>query len=120
MIKLVESSSREYDPFKGLKKVKASEIPEGSLIGTGLVTDGRGNCYEIPKKGYSSIIRIDKGVTARYNFSESTIEIMYNNEIYESEGLDAENFFDNPEYWANKAYQECEDELTGVRNSYNE
>lgn len=90
--------NESIDPFKGLKKVKwNSSMGDDKYVG-----DGWGNTYEIPNKGYSQLIKLRKDISVRYNFKEKCIEMLYKNEVFGSEGLKPSEWFDNPEYWANK------------------
>ena len=90
-----------FDPFKGLKTVKDPN-PSGSLP-DGYVTDGLGNVYRVPDKGYSKDYKY-KGYTFRYNYKSKEVEMLNKGNVVNSLGLSSGNWFDGPDYWVGKMY----------------
>lgn len=103
--------NESINPFKGMKKVKSEDNPRATYA-----TDGYGNTYEVPKTGYSDTIRIDDGdnkFLVRYNYKNKEVEVLSKSdkEIMHSIQLNVLDWLDNPEYWAETAVSEMDNEL---------
>ena len=102
------SMSESVNPFKGMKKVKMSDAEWDKARKTGnYVTDGLDGVYEVPKTGYSDIIK-HKGMYFRYNFKDRQIEVLEDDKkkVVAWMGLSVSNWVDGPEYWIEQFIKE--------------
>ena len=104
----ISDINESVNPFKGMKKVKMSDAEWGKARKTGnYVTDGFDNVYEVPKTGYSDIIK-HKGMYFRYNFKDRQIEVLEDDKktVVSWMGLTPSNWVDGPEYWIEQFIKE--------------
>ena len=91
----------EYNGFKDLIKVKSN----------GDVNDGLGNEYKIPNEGFSSIYKVSNH-RFRYNFNTKSLEILDSSQdVIDEIDLSAEEWVDNPDYWAENYLHEINIDL---------
>lgn len=93
--------------FRGLKDVtdqypKNDDVP----LKPGHVSDGYGKVYEVPKSGYSKVIRYSN-FRFRYNFGSQVLEVITEDGsvIHESH-VGVGDWFDSPEYWIESIYND--------------
>lgn len=88
-----------------IDKIKSIDHPYVPLP-NGIVTDGFGNIYEIPKTGRTPLVSLDNDyMKFSYNWETKHLEIYVEDEdsdkfsLLDEYSLTPENFLDNPEYW---------------------
>lgn len=111
-----------------IKDLGINYIDEYSILPENIVTDGKGNFYEVPTSGYTKVDELenDKYFKYRYNWATNEIEVFLKNEktdddiqsmeLIESVGVSAYDFIDNPEYWYDMIAESIEED-TGINLS---
>lgn len=85
---------------------KIKSIDPYAPLPNGIVTDGFGNLYEIPKTGRTPLVSLDNDyMKFSYNWETKYLEIYVEDEdsdkfsLLDEYSLTPGNFLDNPEYW---------------------
>lgn len=93
--------------FRGLKDVtdqypKNDDVP----LKPGHVSDGYGKVYEVPKSGYSKVIRYNN-FRFRYNFGSQVLEVITEDgSVIHESPVGVVDWFDSPEYWIESIYND--------------